>query len=129
MKCALSYWLAAQQHILCTHSALDGNGTSSQHTCTHTMQILASYTMHKHMYTMHWPCPKAPPFPQGRGLRDEAYHVQAYIYLITKNPHTHTHRHTHTHAHTFTKSEHTHTHTYMHTPADQRDLIPSRFHN
>ena len=31
VKCTLSYWLTALQHISCLHSAYDGNGASLQH--------------------------------------------------------------------------------------------------
>ena len=34
MKCALSYWLAALQHIPCLHSTFGGNGASLQHRLT-----------------------------------------------------------------------------------------------
>ena len=55
MKCASSHWLATLQHILCLHSAFDGNSASLQHQLTSLnrfcMMFLALIQL-RYRYTM-----------------------------------------------------------------------------
>ena len=57
MKCASSHWLATLQHILCLHSAFDGNSASLQHQLTSLnrfcMMFLALIQL-RYRYTQ-WP--------------------------------------------------------------------------
>ena len=59
VKCTLSYWLAALQHIPCLHSAFDGKGTSLHHQPTSLNRLCAvflAFTQLRYRCTMvAWP--------------------------------------------------------------------------